>query len=145
MIKQYYNKPYVQNKNSPFILPKIQKNFIKDNRQLVIENKIPQRTKPKEQEEKEKEKEEKAKLLVKLPFLNNVKSRYKDYNDINYKKLLINRSLNEIEYKSDPSKKISLSKLKLKKIKPREQKYFYNILPGNNSKLVEKCLLTRPN
>ena len=55
--------------------------------------------------EKEKEKEEKAKLLVKLPFLNNVKSRYKDYNDINYKKLLINRSLNEIEYKSDPSKK----------------------------------------
>ena len=99
----------------------------------------------KEQEEKEKEKEEKAKLLVKLPFLNNVKSRYKDYNDINYKKLLINRSLNEIEYKSDPSKKISLSKLKLKKIKLREQKYFYNILPGNNSKLVEKCLLTRPN
>ena len=50
MIKQDYNKPYVQNKNSPLILPKIQKNFIKDNRQLVIENKVPQRTKPKEQQ-----------------------------------------------------------------------------------------------
>jgi uncharacterized protein (DUF2132 family) len=50
-IKQDYNQPYLPNKNSPLILPKIQKNFIKDNRQLVIENKIPQRTKPKEQQQ----------------------------------------------------------------------------------------------
>ena len=50
-IKQDYNQPYLPNKNSPLILPKIQKNFIKDNRQLVIENKVPQRSKPKEQQQ----------------------------------------------------------------------------------------------
>ncbi len=50
-IKQDYNQPSLPNKNSPLILPKIQKNFIKDNRQLVIENKVPQRTKPKEQQQ----------------------------------------------------------------------------------------------
>ena len=98
----------------------------------------------KEREREEKEEKEKTKLIVKLPFLKNIKSRYKDYNELNYKKL-INRSLNELEYKSDFQKTRSSSKLKLKKIKRKDPKYFYHILPGNNSKLVEKCLLTRPN
>ena len=92
---------------------------------------------------KEKEKEKKR-LIIKLPFLVNIKSRYKDYNDNNLKKI-VNRSLNDLEIQKDPYRKYSASKIKLKKLKRKEQKCYYTILPGNNSQLVEKCVLTRPN
>ena len=100
-------------------------------------------SKSKEKEEREKE-IEKFKIRIKLPFLANVKSRYKDYNEPNLQRI-INRSLNELEIKNDNTGKRQLSKLKIKKLKRKGQKFIYHILPGNNSKLVEKCLLTRPN
>ena len=81
--------------------------------------------------------------MIKLPFLSNIKSRYKDYNEANLRKV-INRSLNELDIKNDSLRRRPLSKLKVKKLTKNPQKYYYHILPGNNSKLVEKCLLTRP-
>ena len=97
---------------------------------------------------KEKEylklKEERNRIMIKLPFLTNIKSRYKDYNESNLKRI-INRSLNELEIKQESYRNRPLSKLKLKQLRGTNKKYFYHILPGNNSKLVEKCLLTRPN
>ena len=92
----------------------------------------------------DKEKEKEKKLMIKLPFLSNIKSRYKDYNEANLRKV-INRSLNELDIKNDSLRRRPLSKLKVKKLTKNPQKYYYRILPGNNSKLVEKCLLTRPN
>ena len=92
----------------------------------------------------DKEKEKEKRLMIKLPFLSNIKSRYKDYNEANLRKV-INRSLNELDIKNDSLRRRPLSKLKVKKITKKSQKYYYHILPGNNSKLVEKCLLTRPN
>ena len=94
-------------------------------------------------DENEKEKDQ-NRIKIKLPFLANIKSRYKDYNESNLKRI-INRSLNDLELKNDINKKQSLTKIKLKKIGRKDQKYYYQILPGNNSQLVEKCLLTRPN
>ena len=91
----------------------------------------------------DKEKEKEKRLMIKLPFLSNVKSRYKDYNEANLRKV-INRSLNELDIKNDSLRRRPLSKLKVKKLTKNPQKYYYHILPGNNSKLVEKCLLTRP-
>ena len=91
----------------------------------------------------DKEKEKEKRLMIKLPFLSNIKSRYKDYNEANLRKV-INRSLNELDIKNDSLRRRPLSKLKVKKITKKSQKYYYHILPGNNSKLVEKCLLTRP-
>ena len=92
----------------------------------------------------DKEKEKEKRLMIKLPFLSNIKSRYKDYNEANLRKV-INRSLNELDIKNDSLRRRPLSKLKVKKLTKNPQKYYYHILPGNNSKLVEKCLLTRPN
>ena len=92
----------------------------------------------------DKEKEKEKRLMIKLPFLSNIKSRYKDYNEANLRKV-INRSLNELDIKNDSLRRRPLSKLKVKKLTKNPQKYYYRILPGNNSKLVEKCLLTRPN
>ena len=92
----------------------------------------------------DKEKEKEKRLMIKLPFLSNIKSRYKDYNEANLRKV-INRSLNELDVKNDSLRRRPLSKLKVKKLTKNPQKYYYHILPGNNSKLVEKCLLTRPN
>ena len=94
-------------------------------------------------DDKEKEKEKEKRLMIKLPFLSNIKSRYKDYNEANLRKV-INRSLNELDIKNDSLRRRPLSKLKVKKLTKNPQKYYYHILPGNNSKLVEKCLLTRP-
>ena len=91
----------------------------------------------------DKEKEKEKRLMIKLPFLSNIKSRYKDYNEANLRKV-INRSLNELDTKNDSLRRRPLSKLKVKKLTKNPQKYYYHILPGNNSKLVEKCLLTRP-
>ena len=91
----------------------------------------------------DKEKEKEKRLMIKLPFLSNIKSRYKDYNEANLRKV-INRSLNELDIKNDSLRRRPLSKLKVKKLTKKSQKYYYHILPGNNSKLVEKCLLTRP-
>ena len=91
----------------------------------------------------DKEKEKEKRLMIKLPFLSNIKSRYKDYNEANLRKV-INRSLNELDIKNDSLRRRPLSKLKVKKLTKNPQKYYYRILPGNNSKLVEKCLLTRP-
>ena len=91
----------------------------------------------------DKEKEKEKRLMIKLPFLSNIKSRYKDYNEANLRKV-INRSLNELDVKNDSLRRRPLSKLKVKKLTKNPQKYYYHILPGNNSKLVEKCLLTRP-
>ena len=91
----------------------------------------------------DKEKEKEKRLMIKLPFLSNIKSRYKDYNEANLRKV-INRSLNELDIKNDSLRRRPLSKLKVKKLTKNPQKYYYHILPGNNSKLVEKCLLTRP-
>ena len=53
--------------------------------------------------------------------------------------------MNELEIKQESYRNRPLSKLKLKQLRGTNKKYFYHILPGNNSKLVEKCLLTRPN
>ena len=91
----------------------------------------------------DKEKEKEKRLMIKLPFLSNIKSRYKDYDEANLRKV-INRSLNELDIKNDSLRRRPLSKLKVKKLTKNPQKYYYRILPGNNSKLVEKCLLTRP-
>ena len=93
----------------------------------------------------EKEKEKKR-LIIKLPFLVNIKSRYKDYNynETNLKRI-VNKSLNELEMQKESYRKYSASKIKLKKLRRKEQKYHYIILPGNNSQLVEKCVLTRSN
>ena len=91
------------------------------------------------------DKDKEKKLMIKLPFLSNIKSRYKDYNNDTNLKRVINRSLNELDLKNEYQKRRPFSKLKLKNINRRAQKCYYHILPGNNSQLVEKCLLTRPN
>ena len=88
----------------------------------------------------DKEKEKEKRLMIKLPFLSNIKSRYKDYNEANLRKVI----KNELDIKNDSLRRRPLSKLKVKKLTKNPQKYYYHILPGNNSKLVEKCLLTRP-
>ena len=112
----------------------------KSNSASDIHENIPNSKNSKDDKENENEKK---KILIKLPFLANIKSRYKDYNDSNLKKI-ISRSLNDLELKNESNRR-PLSKLKIKKIYKKEQKYYYKILPGNNSQLVEKCLLTRPN
>ena len=52
-LEQSLKKPLNNNNfnrgNTPLVLPKIQKNFIKDNRKIISEGKIQPRTKPKEQ------------------------------------------------------------------------------------------------
>ena len=88
----------------------------------------------------------KSKPIIKLPFLANIKSRYKNYNEQSNKKLSINKSLVLPENESFKIFKKSRSNYKTEKIiKKKEIKYYYLITPGNNSQLVEKCLLTRPN
>ena len=85
---------------------------------------------------------------IKLPFLINIKSRYINCNGKN-KKISLNKScivpesekIHTIKKSKSNYKGTNLNKL----LKKKEMKYFYLILPGNNSKLVEKCLLTRPN
>ena len=48
-LEQTIKKPLNNNRgNTPLVLPKIQKNFIKDNRKIISEGKIQPRTKPKE-------------------------------------------------------------------------------------------------
>ena len=84
-------------------------------------------------------KEEKKKPKIILPFLANVKSRYNNYND---KKYIFNES-NNYEKIGNSKKKIINSKNN-DHLAQKEKKYYYLILPGNNSALVEKCLLTRP-
>ena len=97
------------------------------------------------EESSKDDKDKEKKLIIKLPFLSNIKSRYKDYNnDANLKKV-INRSLNDMDLKNEFQRRRPFSKLKLKNIYRKSQKCYYHILPGNNSQLVEKCLLTRPN
>ena len=77
------------------------------------------------------DKEEKKSKKILLPFLANVKSRYKNYND---------------EYNAFTSTKKSKSTYKtLVGDKNKEKKFYYLVLPGNNSSLVERCILTRPN
>ena len=96
-----------------------------------------------------KEEDNSNKKMIKLPFLENIKSRYFNYNERNKNKLLgkLNQSFSENEntptiIKSKSNlKEAKLSKFAIKKY----MKYFYLILPGNNSQLVEKCLITRPN
>ena len=61
-------------------------------------NESPNNSNSKEEIDKEKEKEQK-KIKIKLPFLSNIKSRYKDYNESNLKRI-INRSLNDLELKN---------------------------------------------
>ena len=97
-----------------------------------------------QQELNNKEEKEKSRIVIRLPFLANIKSRYKDYNEPNLKRI-INRSLNDLELKNEYQKRYPLSKLKLRKFPKKDQKYFYQINLGNNSQLVEKVLLTRPN
>ena len=66
--------------------------------------------------------DDKNKPSIKLPFLSNIKSRYNNYNEDKNKKMPLNKSL----------------------IIPENQNiHIYK--KWNNSKLVEKCLLTRPN
>ena len=84
-------------------------------------------------------KEEKKKPKIILPFLANIKSRYNNYND---KKDIFNES-NNFE-KIGNTKKIHISTKNNDHLAQKEKKYYYLILPGNNSALVEKCLLTRP-
>ena len=89
----------------------------------------------------DKDKENKPTII--LPFLKNVKSRYKDYNDeqkINSNESLI-LPIND-NLKSNKRAKSSYKNKEPKKKK--ERKYHYLILKGNNSQLVEKCLITRP-
>ena len=84
-------------------------------------------------------KEEKKKPKIILPFLANIKSRYNNYND---KKDIFNES-NNFE-KIGNAKKVHISTKNNDHLAQKEKKYYYLILPGNNSALVEKCLLTRP-
>ena len=84
-------------------------------------------------------KEEKKKPKIILPFLANIKSRYNNYND---KKDIFNES-NNFE-KIGNTKKVHISTKNNDHLAQKEKKYYYLILPGNNSALVEKCLLTRP-
>ena len=51
----------------------------------------------------DKEKEKEKRLMIKLPFLSNIKSRYKDYNEANLRKV-INRSLNRITIVGRPNR-----------------------------------------
>ena len=88
----------------------------------------------------------KNKPVIKLPFLVNIKSRYNNYNKQNNKKISTNKSLVLSEKENLKIFKKSRSTYKTEKItKKKEKKYYYLIIPGNNGKLVEKCLLTRPN
>ena len=86
---------------------------------------------------------------VQLPFLNNVKSRYINYNEDKNKKLVLNKSSFLYDNANNKLIKKAKSSYKFKYLdrlfNKKEQKYYYLILPGNNSPLVEKCLLTRPN
>ena len=89
------------------------------------------------------------KIIIKLPFLKNIKSRYFDYNERN-KNMLLNKINQSFSGDESPPKikksKSNLKDIKLdKSLKKRNRNYFYLILPGNNSQLVEKCLITRPN
>ena len=84
-------------------------------------------------------KEEKKKQKIILPFLANIKSRYNNYND---KKYNLNDS-NNCE-NIGKTKNVSRSAKFDEHLAHKERKYYYLILPGNNSALVEKCLLTRP-
>ena len=86
-----------------------------------------------------KPKKEKKKQKIILPFLANVKSRYNNYND---KKYNFNESINNENL--GKTKKIYMSAKSNDHLAQKEKKYYYLILPGNNSALVEKCLLTRP-
>ena len=93
--------------------------------------------------------DDKNKPSIKLPFLSNIKSRYNNYNEDKNKKMPLNKSLiipenqNIHIYKKSKSSHKSYGLEKL--FKKKKRKNYYLILPGNNSKLVEKCLLTRPN
>ena len=89
----------------------------------------------------------KNKPVIKLPFLANIKSRYNNYNEDKNKKELLNKILvlPEEENNIKIIKKSKSSYRLDKNIKIKPKKYFYLILPGNNSKLIEKCILTRPN
>ena len=93
--------------------------------------------------------DDKNKHNIKLPFLINVKSKYKDNNEDSNKKLILNKSLILPEsikiYKKPKSSSKSYGLEKMFRKKGKIRKNYYLILPGNNSKLVEKCLLTRPN
>ena len=89
----------------------------------------------------------KNKPVIKLPFLANIKSRYNNYNEDKNKKELLNKILvlPEEENNIKIIKKSKSSYRLDKNIKIKPKKYYYLILPGNNSKLIEKCILTRPN
>ena len=149
VIKSVEDRP---KKNIKVISDEVYQRLLNNNRNLQLLEKSnsaldihQNNSNSKDDKENEKEKEkEKKKILIKLPFLSNIKSRYKDYNESNLKKI-INRSLNESELKNDSYTRRPLSKLKIKNIKRKERKYYYKIFPGNNSQLVEKCLLTRTN
>ena len=93
---------------------------------------------------------EKNEKLIKLPFLINVKSRYKDYDVEKNRKKLLNKSMalkEENDIKIYMKSKSNYKSLKcLDKIySKRERKNYYLVMQGNNHQLVEKILLTRPN
>ena len=68
------------------------------------------------------DKDKEKKLMIKLPFLSNIKSRYKDYNNDTNLKRVINRSLNELDLKNEYQKRRPFSKLRLKNINRKAQK-----------------------
>ena len=87
---------------------------------------------------------ENNKPTIKLPFLINVKSRYKDNIVEKNRRELLDRFLVDPEKQNIKIVKKSKSLYK-NKLKKRERKNYYLMVPGNNSVLVEKCLITRPN
>ena len=87
---------------------------------------------------------ENNKPTIKLPFLNNVKSRYKDNIVEKNRRELLDKFLIDSEKQNIKIVKKSKS-LHKNRLKKKERKNYYLMLPGNNSILVEKCLLTRPN
>ena len=86
---------------------------------------------------------------VQLPFLTKIKSRYINYNEDKNRKLMINKSSFLSDSANNKYIKKAKSSYKFKYLdrlfNKKEHKNYYLILPGNNSVLVEKCLLTRPN
>ena len=87
---------------------------------------------------------------IKLPFLANIKSKYKDYDGENNRKRLLNQSValndkNDIKIYAKSISKYKSVKYLEKIGNKKDRKNYYLVLPGNNHQLIEKCLLTRPN
>ena len=130
LIKKYANM--APKKNVEAISDELYKRLLNQNEKDYIDEEINENTILNYKEEKKKPK-------IILPFLANVQSRYNNYND---KKYISNESNNYEKIAN--TKKVYISAKNSDHLAQKEKKYYYLILPGNNSALVEKCLLTRP-